>query len=107
MSKSLYVNYTDVFDKPHFIVNLDDKGGDTLFGLLKPLFEKTMAGEEFWLEEYDNAYQKAGFIEFDDLPDDVFMQTYEIIKKSDDKDLQPFVPEILQKMQYDPRYTAH
>lgn len=106
MNKSLYINYIDFFDKPHFTVNIDNNAGNKLFTLLKPLFEKTMADEEFWLEEYENAYQKVGFIEFDDLPNDVFMQTYEIIKKSDDKDLQPFVPEILQKMQADPRYIA-
>lgn len=105
MSKSLYVNYIDVFDKPHFIVTLDDKGGDALFDLLKPLFEKTMADEEFWLEEYDNAYQKAGFIEFDDLPAEIFMQAHTLIQQSNEPALTPYVGEIAKKMQADPRYT--
>lgn len=106
MSKSLYVNYIDFFDKPHFIINLNDEAGNVLYRKLKPLFQDTMATEEFWLDDYDDAYQKAGFIEFDDLPADIFMRTFNIIKQSDDKALKPFVPEILQKMQADPRYIA-
>lgn len=41
-----------------------------------------------------------------DLPGDIFMQAYGLIQKSDNQDLKPFMPEILQKMQADPRYTA-
>lgn len=65
-----------------------------------------MADEEFWLEEYDNAYQKAGFIELDDLPTKIFMQAHNIIKQSDKPNLKPYMSEILQKIQADPRYTA-
>lgn len=106
MSKSLYINTIDFFDKPHFVINLDNEAAEVLYKKLKPLFQHTMANEEFWLEEYDNAYQKAGFIEFDDLPTDVFMNAFGIIRQSNDKVLKPFIPEILQKMQADPRYTA-
>ncbi len=103
MTLLIIVHQDDDFDKS-LTVSIDDEAGKVLFDELRPLFEKTMADEEFWLEHYDTMYQEHNFMEFDDLPTEIFMQAYGLIQKSDNQDLKPFMPEILQKMQADPRF---
>lgn len=105
MNTLLIINYDDFFDKPNTIT-LDDNAGKALFDELRPLFEKTMANEEFWLEHYDKMYQEHNFMELDDLPTEIFMQAHNTIKRSDKPILMPYVDEIVKTMQYDPRYTA-
>lgn len=101
----LVVYQDDDFDKS-LTVSIDDKAGKALFDELRPLFVKTMADEEFWLEHYDAMYQEHNFMELDDLPTEVFMQAHNAIKRSDKPTLTPYVDKIISTMQYDPRYTA-
>lgn len=101
----LIVSQNDDFDKS-LTISVDDKAGKALFDELRPFFVKTMADEEFWLEHYDTMYQKHNFMELDDLPTDIFMQTHHLIKQSNQPTLKPYIGKILDTMQYDPRYTA-
>lgn len=101
----LVVYQDDDFDKS-LTVSIDDNAGKALFDELRPLFVKTMADEEFWLEHYDTMYQEHNFMELNDLPTEIFMQAHNTIKRSDKPILTPYVDEIVKTMQYDPRYAT-
>lgn len=100
----LIIQENDDFDKS-LTISIDDKAGKALFDELRPLFAKTMADEEFWLEHYDKMYQEHNFMELDDLPTEVFMKVHGLIGGTRKATLTPYVGDILSIMQYDPRYT--
>ncbi|MDO4442168.1 MAG: hypothetical protein Q4B81_08275 [Moraxella sp.] len=98
----LIINQSDDFDKS-LTATIDDGLGDVLFKHCQPLFEKTMVAESFWLDDYLELYHNHNVIDFSDLPDDVFMKTYDLI--DDFKKFEIHQKEIKQKMQADPRYN--
>lgn len=83
--------------------SLDNQAGKELFNRLKILFEKTMAAELFWLDDYHTLYYDHNTIDFSDLPDDVFMQVYVLLQADNDL-LKPYQDEVKQKMQTDRRF---
>lgn len=103
----LYINEYNRSDKTkNLVIDLDDRSGKFLFDLLLDPISNSMAkqGDNEWGADYQLWWNIAESQSLNNLPSDIFMQAYGLIQKSDNQDLKPFMPEILQKMQADPRF---
>lgn len=108
MNKLLIISYADYFDKQHGIVMLDEKASNVVYDDLRKLFAKEMKNEDFWLEDYDTLYKEHNSLSLDDLPNDIFMQAYDIIMIASRKydELKPYAQELQQKLEADPRFKT-
>lgn len=97
----LVINQSSDFDKS-IVINLDDTVGNMLFNHCQPVFERVMATESFWLDDYQTLYHSHNVIDFSDLSDDVFMKVYDLI--DDLKNLKNHKNDIKKAMQSDSRY---
>lgn len=97
----LLIGQSRDFDKS-LVISLDDMVGNMLFNRCQPVFEKIMATELFWLDDYQMLYHGHNVIDFSDLPNSVFMEVYDLIDKLENfKNHQNDIKAI---MQSDPRY---